>query len=137
MDILSVENISKAQAIQRAGRAGREADGKCFRLYSNSDYEKLKEMPTPEILKSNLSSVTFFFKFLSSILKVLLNLVKIGIQKAGNIQLIDPPDSKLIEVALKELTMLKAIEMREKNRLSITDYGLKLVSFPLEPIHAK
>lgn len=62
MDILSVVNISKAQAIQRAGRAGREADGKCYRLYSNLDYEKFDEMPTPEILRSNLASVTFFLK---------------------------------------------------------------------------
>lgn len=58
-------------------------------------------------------------------------------RKADNIKLIDPPDQKLIEVALKELTMLKAVEVGEKSRLSITPYGLKLVSFPLEPIHAK
>lgn len=67
----------------------------------------------------------------------MLDLIKIGMRKADNIKLIDPPDQKLIEVALKELTLLKAVEIGEKSRLSITLYGLKLVAFPLEPMHAK
>lgn len=33
IDMLSVVPISKANALQRAGRAGREFEGKCFRLY--------------------------------------------------------------------------------------------------------
>ncbi|VDP14164.1 unnamed protein product [Heligmosomoides polygyrus] len=32
IDVLRVHDVSKAQAIQRAGRAGREAPGKCYRL---------------------------------------------------------------------------------------------------------
>ena len=59
MDVLEVLNISKAQAIQRAGRAGREAPGKCFRLYSEQDYEGFESVQTPELLRSNISSVLF------------------------------------------------------------------------------
>jgi ATP-dependent RNA helicase DHX8/PRP22 len=33
MDSLVVVNISKVQAVQRAGRAGRTREGKCIRLY--------------------------------------------------------------------------------------------------------
>lgn len=32
IDVLKVQSISKAQAQQRAGRAGREAPGICYRL---------------------------------------------------------------------------------------------------------
>lgn len=39
IDMLTVVPISKANSLQRAGRAGREASGKCFRLYIKNDYE--------------------------------------------------------------------------------------------------
>lgn len=38
IDMLTVVPISKANSLQRAGRAGREAPGKCFRLYIKNDY---------------------------------------------------------------------------------------------------
>jgi HrpA-like RNA helicase len=38
-DILTIVPVSKANALQRAGRAGREAPGKCFRLYLKNSYE--------------------------------------------------------------------------------------------------
>jgi pre-mRNA-splicing factor ATP-dependent RNA helicase DHX16 len=38
MDSLIVVPISKASANQRAGRAGRVAPGKCFRLYTLWSY---------------------------------------------------------------------------------------------------
>jgi pre-mRNA-splicing factor ATP-dependent RNA helicase DHX16 len=39
MESLLVEPISKASAMQRAGRAGRTAPGKCFRVYTAWAYE--------------------------------------------------------------------------------------------------
>lgn len=57
VDVLKVVNISKEQAIQRAGRAGREARGKCYRLYSQKDYDSFIDVQRPEILRSNLSPV--------------------------------------------------------------------------------
>ncbi|PIO54518.1 helicase protein, partial [Teladorsagia circumcincta] len=56
IDVLRVHDISKAQAIQRAGRAGREAPGKCYRLYPHRHFEKLKATSIPEILRSNLAA---------------------------------------------------------------------------------
>jgi len=38
MESLTVTPISKASAIQRAGRAGRVSPGKCFRLYTSFSY---------------------------------------------------------------------------------------------------
>lgn len=39
MDSLVTVPISKVQAIQRKGRAGRTQQGKCLRLYSEKFYE--------------------------------------------------------------------------------------------------
>ena len=65
MDTLKVVSISQDQAWQRTGRAGRDAAGFCYRMYS---YREFKEMPmtsTPEILRSNISSTVYtsFFSF--------------------------------------------------------------------------
>lgn len=57
MDALLLNKISKTMAIQRAGRAGREAPGKCFRLYSEAQYKSLVQTHPPEILRTNLSTV--------------------------------------------------------------------------------
>ena len=58
MESLLINIISKENADQRAGRAGRTKPGKCFRLYTKESYEKeLKKSSIPEILRSNITSV--------------------------------------------------------------------------------
>jgi ATP-dependent helicase HrpB len=47
--------ISKASAIQRAGRAGRTAPGQTLRLYSSSDFEGRPDYEIPEIQRSDLA----------------------------------------------------------------------------------
>ncbi|MBO6136952.1 MAG: DUF3418 domain-containing protein [Fibrobacter sp.] len=54
---LPVEDISKASARQRTGRAGRVKPGMCIRLYSPEDFEKRDEFTEPEIRRSNLANV--------------------------------------------------------------------------------
>ena len=45
--------ISKASAIQRAGRAGRTGPGHCYRLYSSAVFERdFAEYTEPEILRT-------------------------------------------------------------------------------------
>jgi HrpA-like RNA helicase len=41
MESLTVQDVSQAQAAQRAGRAGRVAPGLCFRLYTQEAFEQL------------------------------------------------------------------------------------------------
>eukprot|EP00171_Calliarthron_tuberculosum_P012968 IDg12968t1 len=45
-DVLRLSPISKAQALQRAGRAGRVEAGVVFRLYTKSVFDALDEFPT-------------------------------------------------------------------------------------------
>lgn len=52
--------ISKASANQRAGRAGRVAPGKCFRLYTAWAYQhELEDNTVPEIQRINLGMNNF------------------------------------------------------------------------------
>ncbi len=57
LEVLKVHKISKSQAWQRTGRAGRESPGICYRLYTDSDFESMPHSAVPEILRSNLASV--------------------------------------------------------------------------------
>ncbi|KAL7073813.1 hypothetical protein ACQ4LE_007589 [Meloidogyne hapla] len=128
MDVLEVVNISKAQAIQRAGRAGREAPGKCYRLYSQQDYEGFEPVQVPELLRSNISSV-------------LLGLVNHGLSRLEQIsKLIDPPSHDQLQSATYELLALNAIRLEQLGdhlTVNITEEGQNLVCFPVEPILAK
>lgn len=54
--------VSKAVADQRLGRAGRVADGECFRLYSKKKYESFDQYPVPEILRVSLESLIMRIK---------------------------------------------------------------------------
>lgn len=47
-----------------SGRAGREAPGKCFRLYPEGEFEKLDDSTKPEIKRCNLSNVILQLKAL-------------------------------------------------------------------------
>jgi ATP-dependent RNA helicase DHR2 len=47
--------ISKSNAAQRMGRAGREAAGKCYRLYTETDYYGLKSQSEPEIERCDVA----------------------------------------------------------------------------------
>jgi HrpA-like RNA helicase len=68
MESLMVVPISKVQAIQRTGRAGRTREGKCIRLYSEKYYkEQMPDMTVPEIKRVNLSSTILTLKSLGII----------------------------------------------------------------------
>ena len=58
LEILAVQRVSKAQAWQRAGRAGREDSGLCYRLYTEAEFDKLIPMTVPEIQR--LGWMSFF-----------------------------------------------------------------------------
>lgn len=63
-DTLVVIPISKAQAEQRAGRAGRLNNGKVFRLYTEEAYDRLPAQIPPEMKRSDLSSTVLYLKAL-------------------------------------------------------------------------
>ena len=62
IDALSVVAISQVSAQQRAGRAGRTATGKCYRLYTKEGYAAMPRETVPEIARTNLASTVLFLK---------------------------------------------------------------------------
>uniref|UniRef100_A0A2C9UPP0 RNA helicase n=1 Tax=Manihot esculenta TaxID=3983 RepID=A0A2C9UPP0_MANES len=65
MESLLVTPISKASAMQRAGRSGRTGPGKCFRLYTAYNYNHdLDDNTVPEIQRTNLANVVLSLKSL-------------------------------------------------------------------------
>src|SRR5204862_7054096 len=54
---LFIEEISRASAEQRKGRAGRTAPGTCYRLWTESGHLNRPERHTPEIQRSDLAEV--------------------------------------------------------------------------------
>ncbi|KAM5568155.1 putative pre-mRNA-splicing factor ATP-dependent RNA helicase DEAH4 [Rosa sericea] len=116
---LEVVQISKVQANQRAGRAGRTRPGKCYRLYPSIAYhEELLDATIPEIQRSSLAGSVLYLKSL--------DLPDIDIL---TFDFLDSPSSESLQDALKQLYLIDAID---ENGL-ITRVGKTMAELPLEP----
>ncbi|GJN28016.1 hypothetical protein PR202_gb16096 [Eleusine coracana subsp. coracana] len=116
---LDVVQISRVQADQRAGRAGRTRPGKCYRLYPISLYQKeFLEATIPEIQRSSLAGSVLYLRSL--------NLPDINILK---FDFLDPPSRESLEDALRQLYLIDAIDENGQ----ITDVGRMMAELPLEP----
>ena len=51
---LQVVRISRSSAEQRAGRAGRAAPGKCYRLYTEEQFDEFPGMQRAELLRARV-----------------------------------------------------------------------------------
>ncbi|KAG5236490.1 pre-mRNA-splicing factor ATP-dependent RNA helicase [Salix suchowensis] len=116
---LDIVQISKVQANQRAGRAGRTRPGKCYRLYSSEAYEEeFLDVTVPEIQRSSLAGSVLYLKSL--------DLPDIDILK---FDFLDPPSFESLEDALKQLHLIDAID----DTGLITRVGQTMAELPLEP----
>ncbi|KAJ9454107.1 putative pre-mRNA-splicing factor ATP-dependent RNA helicase DEAH5 [Diplonema papillatum] len=117
MDSLDVAPISQASAKQRAGRAGRTGPGKCFRLYTESEYlNNMLPMTVPEIQRTNLANTV-------------LTLKAMGIHDLLSFPFMDAPPQETLVMALESLYALGALD--EEGLL--TRLGRRMAEFPLEP----
>lgn len=62
LDTLLTVPISRSSANQRSGRAGRDAPGTAYRLYTESDFYQLAQDTEPEILRCDLSQLVLTLK---------------------------------------------------------------------------
>ena len=134
LDLLKTVKISKAQALQRTGRAGRESEGNCYRMLTRNEFERLPEETTPEIKRCNLTNVV-------------LQMISIGIENVSKFDFLDPPPKDAVEGALRQLVLLGAIECKEENSLTGEEYlensfkltaiGKQMAIFPLDPRYSK
>ncbi|CAH0718631.1 unnamed protein product, partial [Brenthis ino] len=117
---VSVSVIAKQNAVQRAGRAGRTGRGKCYRLYTEEDYDKLPQSIPPEMCRSDLSAV-------------LLQLKALGINNLLRFTFPTPPPAKSLLSSLETLYALKAIDKDG----DLTECGMRMCELPLRPMFAK
>jgi ATP-dependent RNA helicase DHX8/PRP22 len=124
MDSLGVAPISRVQAAQRAGRAGRTRAGVCFRLYTKETYEqRMQETTPPEILRTSLTGTVLYLKSLFSDTKNILDF-----------DFLDSPDPSALEAALHQLYVLGAIDSEGGK---ITPIGRAMATLPLDPCFAR
>lgn len=116
IESLGVVSISKVGAAQRAGRAGRTAPGKCYRLYTKEAFDEMADATEPEIQRTNLANVVLYLKVL-------------GIVDVLGFEFLDPPPEASLRDALKQLFFLGAITEEGK----VTDLGREMAHYPLEP----
>ncbi|OUZ99232.1 Helicase [Macleaya cordata] len=121
MDSLLVNPITKASAMQRAGRSGRTGPGKCFRLYTAHNYHAdMEDNIVPEIQRTNLASVV-------------LTLKNLGIRDLVHFDFMDPPPSEALLKALELLFALGALNSVGEPTL----LGKRMAAFPLDLMLSK
>jgi ATP-dependent RNA helicase DDX35 len=96
-DRLIVCPISKANARQRAGRAGRVRPGKCYRLYSEEEFDNFDHETAPEIQRSSLTSLILLIKSL-------------GVKNVLSFDLMSVPTVEALSHGLESLYALGAMD---------------------------
>ncbi|KAL3110003.1 hypothetical protein niasHT_017376 [Heterodera trifolii] len=132
METLMIVPCSKSSAEQRAGRAGRVRPGKCYRLYAESEFRRLRSATPPEIQRCDLSSVVLRMKALG-VQNVLrwaderTDLNAIEKLRSDSITFLVPSSMAMVH-ALQLLFALKAID---EDGLLVNPLGLLMAELPL------
>ncbi|MFO1061985.1 MAG: ATP-dependent helicase HrpB [Dongiaceae bacterium] len=115
MTRLATVRVSRAAADQRRGRAGRQAPGTCWRLWTAEADRALAPQGRPEILEADLAPLA-------------LELAAWG-AAAGALAWLDPPPAAALAQAHDLLQALGALDPAGR----ITAHGRALLALPLHP----
>lgn len=115
MSRLVTEPTTRAEATQRAGRAGRVAEGRCYRLWTKGEEGALQPFPPAEIEAADLAGLA-------------LELALWG-ATPEDLPLLTPPNPGAYAEAQALLRMLGALDASGR----ITTHGKALAALPLHP----
>ena len=115
MSRLVTDRVTRAEATQRAGRAGRVSEGIAFKLWTRGEEGALAAFPPAEIEVGDLASFA-------------LELAIWGAQ-AADLSFVTPPHEGRLAEAQAVLRMLGALDQGGR----ITDHGHRLSKLPLHP----
>jgi ATP-dependent helicase HrpB len=111
---LATVPVSRAAAVQRAGRAGREAPGRVYRCWSAAQHDRLAAQPEPEIAAADLTGFT-------------LDLALWGHPDGTGLALLDLPPAGALQTAtatLRDLGALSADGRVTARGRALADAGL-------------
>ncbi|EXJ72653.1 uncharacterized protein A1O5_03799 [Cladophialophora psammophila CBS 110553] len=115
LDTLLTVPISRSSANQRSGRAGRDAPGTAYRLYTEADFYQLTQDTEPEILRCDLSQLALTLKAHS-------------IDNLSEFPFLTTPPRRALERAMVHLLQLSALD---NSSGQITSLGLEMSRLPL------
>jgi ATP-dependent helicase HrpB len=115
MSRLVTERASRAEADQRRGRAGREATGLCFRLWTRGEHGALPAFAPPEIITADLTPLA-------------LDLAAWGAEPAALKFLTPPPEGHFAQARglLRDLGLISPKGL-------ITPLGQRVAELPMHP----
>ena len=113
MSRLVTEKVTRAEATQRAGRAGRVAAGRCYRLWTKGEEGALAAFPPPEIATADLAPLA----------------LELALWGSDDLDFLTPPPEGALAEARALLAELGALD----DRCRITAHGRELAALPLHP----
>lgn len=116
INTLLIKRISRAAAEQRAGRAGRTAPGRAFRLWSEADHARRAEFEAPEVHRVDLAEAVLLLK-------------AAGVEEIRDFRWFSAPSEESLTRAERLLHDLGALDLAGQ----LTEEGGRMASLPLEP----